>query len=220
MYYNLIRLMLNLRNFLVEFAPRGFPDQPVKLEPRDHVASPYLAYAGNYRDPSQTTPSPQPISPPMFAQASTSPSTYNNLGTILQNQLQAPRATPMANNFQQQTIANQIYTPNIQTTTAQQFANGNSIWTNNLNGNEPSSSRPFFTNNMPIFNQPLTPLPNITQNFNISNEPMLNSSILIDLDNQILNNLSGDLQSLSFSDFAMDSYSKTGEKAAGNAQNK
>ncbi|CRK94168.1 CLUMA_CG007684, isoform C [Clunio marinus] len=204
------------------YAQRGFNvinDQPVKIEPREQNTSPYLHFPGDYRDPSHSTPSPQPqqISPPMFSQVSPSPSPYNNnnhnMGQILQNQLQAPRVT--TNNFQhQETHGNQIYTPNIQHTT---FPSGsNSIWTNNINGNDPTISRAFFNNTIPsnaptssIFNQPLTPL--LPNNLSANNEPM-GSSILIDLDNQILNNLSGDLQCLSFSDFAMDSFSKTGEK--------
>lgn len=205
----------------LEFLHRNFKvinDQPVKLEPRDQATSPYNnVYPGNYRESSIGTPSPQPLSPPMFVQVSQSPTPYNNVGNILQNQLQAPRVT--TNDFQQQSHANQIYTPNIQTTA--QFSNGNNpIWTNNLNGNEPSTSRVFFSNMTgptasAIFNQPQAPLPNITQNFNATNEPMkLNSSNLLDLDSQfILNNLSGELQSLSFSDFNMDSLSKTEDRS-------
>lgn len=212
-------------------AQRGFKvinDHQVKLEPREHaVTSPY-AFVGNYRDPSQTTPSPQPVSPQMFVQVSPSPSPYSN---ILQNQLQTPRVNQMTNinnfaqqstttnNFAQQStttnnfaqqpsLVNQMFLPNIQTTQAT-FSNGtNSIWTNNLNGNDASTSRLFGNNNnipasaSPIFSQPLAPLPNITQHFNISNEPMANSSILIDLDNQFnIDNLSGDLQSLNFSGY-------------------
>ena len=51
-----------------------------------------------------------------------SPTPYNNVGNILQNQLQAPRVT--TNKFQQQPQSNQIYTPNIIQATAQ-FTNGN-----------------------------------------------------------------------------------------------
>jgi hypothetical protein len=165
----------------------------VKTEP---CPSPYLNYPGNYRDPAQTTPSPQPTP--------TTPIIFNN--TILHHQLQAPRATLMAqNDFQQQSQVNQIYTPNI--TMNIPFSNGSTVWANaTLNGNEPSTSR--FNNVQPasaIFNQPLTPLmPNPTQT-QTNYEPMTNSSILIDLDNQILNNLSGDLNNLSFSDFGMES---------------
>lgn len=196
--------------------------QHVKLEPREQVASPYLVYPGNYRETSQATPSPQPLSPPMFVQVSPSPSPYNNIGNILQNQLQTPRATPVTmNNFQQQPHTNQNYTPNIQPTTAAPFTNGNnSIWPNNLSGTDPSASRAFVNNSLSvtpsaIFNQPLTPLPNIAPNFNITTEqPMATSSNFLDLDNQFLiDNLSGDLQSLNFSDFAMDSFQKTGEKS-------
>lgn len=207
--------------FCLEFLHRNFKvinDQPVKLEPKDQATSPYNnGYPGNYRDTSVGTPSPQPLSPPMFVQVSQSPTPYNNAGNILQNQLQAPRVT--TNDFQQQPQANQIYTPNILTTA--QFVNGNNpIWTNN-HGNDPSTSRVFY-NNMTgptasaIFNQPQTPLPNITQNFNVSNEPMkFSSSNLLDMDSHyILDNLSGELQSLSFSDFAMgDSLPKTDERS-------
>lgn len=217
-------------NFFLEFLHRNFKvinDQPVKIEPREQTTSPYNAYPGNYREQLQSTPSPQPLSPPMFVHVSPSPSPmYNNNANILQNQLQATttRAT-MQNNFQQQPQSNQIYTPNILTTPNVQtstnpFASGsNAIWTNHLNGNEASSNRAFYNNNnMPsstsaIFNQ-LPLAPNITQNFNVCNEPMrTTSSILIDLDSQLLNNLSGELQSLSFSDFAMDSFSKTDDKS-------
>ena len=190
----------------------------MKLEPRDQATSPYNnIYPGNYRDTSVGTPSPQPLSPPLCVQVSQSPTPYNNVGNILQNQLQAPRVT--TNNFQQQPQSNQIYTPNIIQATAQ-FTNGNNtIWTNNLNGNEPSTSRVFYNNmSVPtassIFNQPQTPLPNITQNFNVSNEPLKFSSNLLDLDSQdIFNNLSGELQGLSFSDVQMDSLSKTDNRS-------
>jgi hypothetical protein len=206
--------------FALELTPQGFKvtiDHQVKLEPREQVTSPYFGFPGNYRNPTQPTPSPQPISPPVFAPISPSPSPYT-----LQNQLQA---TPVPMNNFQQSSANLIYPPNIQTPTAT-FTNGNNIiW--NLNGNEPSTSRAFANNiasvtPSSIFNQPLTPL---TQNFIASNgnEPMIiNSSILIDLDNQLLiDNLSGDLNSLNFSDFAMDTFSRTGERIQnnGNAQN-
>lgn len=180
------------------------------------MTSPYNVYPGNYRDQQQGTPSPQPLSPPMFVQVSPSPSPMYNNANILQNQLQATSVTAQ-NNFQQQPHVNQIYTPNAQTTT-NPFANGsNAIWTNNLNGNDPSTSRAFYGNmavsTSAIFSQPLAP--SITQNFNVSNEPMrTNSSILIDLDSQLLNNLSGELKCLSFSDFAMDSFSKTDDKSA------
>lgn len=188
----------------------------MKVEPRDQATSPYNVYPGNYRETSIGTPSPQPLSPPMFHQVSNSPLPYSNAGNILQNQLQAPRVT--TNDFQQQPQDNQINTPNIQPTA--QFTNGNNpIWTNNLNGNEPTTSRIFYNMNAPttsaIFNQSQTPLPNITQNFNVSNEPMkLNSSNLLDLDSQyIYNNLSGDLNNLTFSDILMDSILKTDERS-------
>lgn len=220
--------------FFTEFAQRGFKainDQAVKLEPRDQGPSPYLDYAGNYRETLQATPSPQP-SPQIFLPISPSSSPFG--GNILQNSLLTPRIATMTNNFQHQTQTNQIYTPNIQTTTASPFANGNNSMWNNLNGNDPSANRAFGNNNnndnnMPvttssIFNQPLTPTPIITQNFNTFNEPpMANSSVLIDLDHQyLIENLSGDLQCLSFSDFAMDSFSKTGDKSSnnGNIQHK
>jgi hypothetical protein len=168
----------------------------------------------------------------MFVQGSPSQSPYpqNNIGNILHNTLQGSRIMPMPNNFLPQPQINQVFTQNNLATPS--FSNGTSaIWSNNLNGNDASSSRAYnFNNNMQttasaIFNQPLAPAPinqNVTQNFNITSEPMTNSSILIDLDNQLLNNLSGDLQSLSFSDFAMDSFSKTGEKLQnnGNVPNK
>lgn len=175
-------------------------------------------YPGNYRDTSVGTPSPQPLTPPMFVnQVSQSPTPYSNVGTILQNQLQAPRVT--TNDFQQQPHANQIYTPHVQPIA--QYSNGNNaIWTNNLNGNDPSSSRVFYNNltgpmASAIFSQPQAQLPNITQTFNVNNEPMkLSSSNLLDLDsNYILNNLSGELQCLSFSDFAMDSLPKADDRS-------
>lgn len=223
----LIKLFSSLFNLeLAQGLFKVINDQAVKLEPRDQSVSPFQLHPGNYRDTAQATPSPQPLSPPMFTHISPSPSPYqqqNNVGNILQNQLQGSRVTPMPSNFLQQPQANQIFTPNILTTPA--FASGSSaIWTNNLNGSEATASRAYnFSNNMQtsaIFSQPMAPTPinqNITQNFNIPSEPMTNSSILIDLDNQLLNNLSGDLQSLSFSDFGMDSFSKTGERMQSNS---
>lgn len=157
-------------------------DQPVKLEPREH--SPYF-YPGTYRDSSQATPSPQPLSPPMFMPGSHSP--------LPANFLQAPNV--MSNNFPQQPQYNQNFTPNIQTP-APQFNNGNVVsWTNNLNVNNPSTSRAFTHNNnangqSTIFNNDqLPPLQNTT--------PIFSSSNFMDLDsNMLINNLSGDLSSL------------------------
>lgn len=198
-------------------------DQAVKLEPRDPI-SPFQLHPGNYRE-SHATPSPQPISPPMFVQVSPSPSPYqqqNNVGNILQNQLQGP-----SNSFHQP-----MFTPNISNAPILQVPNAsNAIWTNAM-GSEASSSKTYaFNNNFSnnnnmqttaslIFSAPPPTNQNITStsNYNITtNEPSLNSSILIDLDNQLFNNLSGDLQSLSFMDsFPMDSFSKTGEKLQSN----
>lgn len=217
----MIQKLINFFKFLNLEYFKTINDQAVKLEPRDQSISPFQLHPGNYRETSQATPSPQPISPPMFVQGSPSPSPYqqtNNNGHILQNTLQATRITP---NFQQQPQVNPSFTPNIATT----FGNGTSAIWSNPNGNDASASRAYnFNNNMQttasaIFSQAMAPPPtnqNITQTFNITSEPMTNSSILIDLDNQLLNNLSGDLQSLSFSDFAMDSFSKTGEKLQNN----
>lgn len=172
----------------------------MKLEPREVAASPYIGYAGNYRDPSQTTPSPQPLSPQMFAQVSPSPSPYN----ILQHQLQAPR--PLNNFVQQTPNLNEMFTPNI--------AINNAIWNNP--SEQDATNRAIFNqsnmlaNSSSIFNQPLplSPATNLTQNFNI-NSPMANSSILTDLDNQlIIDGLSGDLQSFNLSDYTMESLTK------------
>lgn len=211
----------------------------VKLEPRDQT-SPYLFATGNYRIP-QTTPSPTPnaVSPsPLFAAPSTSPYhqqqqvANNNLESILQNQLQAPRANGIISNgnngniFQQQSQTNQIFTPNIppaNNNNNNYTLDSNAIWTNNLNG-IPSTSRAAFNinnnNNLsmtsPIFNQALTPLTQATpvQIFNNNNnEPKSNFSSLLDLDSQqllsenMLNNLSGELQNLSFGDYNMESFS-------------
>lgn len=178
--------------FFLEFA-RTFKaiDQPVKLEPRDQTTSPYLFYAGNYRDTSHATTPPQPLSPPMFMPGNHSPS--NNF-------LQAPNV--MSNNFPHQPQYNQSFTPNIQVTTAQ-FNNGNGVsWTNNLNVND-TASRTFNinnTNNMTaqsssLFNEQLTPLQNVTPIF--SNDMRVSSSFFMDMDsNQLINNLSGELSSL------------------------
>jgi hypothetical protein len=113
----------------------------------------------------------------------------------------------MPNNFTQQPQGSQIFTPNIQV--APSFVNS-SIW--NANGNEAVARTYTTLQTSNIFNQPMPgqQQQNITPNVNANPEPMLNSSSFIDLD--ALNNLSGDLQQLSFSDFQMDSFSKTGER--------
>lgn len=169
--------------------PRTFKaiDQPVKLEPREH--SPYTFYPGTYRETSQATPSPQPLSPPMFVPDNHSP--------LPGNFLQASNMMP--SNFPHQPQYNQSYTPNIQVTTTQYSNNGNIVWANNMNGNDPTTSRAF-TNNTTgqpstIFNEQLAPQQNINPIFSASNEPRLNSSFFMDLDSN-LDRLSGDLSSL------------------------
>jgi hypothetical protein len=212
----------------------------VKLEPS---TSPYL-FGGNYRNP-QTTPSPTPShtvmspSPHNFmTQASTSPSPYhhqqqqqvattngnqNQMNSILENHLQAPR-----NAFQQsspQPINQNMYTPNINNqipVTSYAVENSSTIWTaNNLNGTcVPTTTRatPVFSNNLPamtsaIFSQPLNPAQTfnpINNNNNNNYEPRSNFSSLVDLDSQQLLfeqviNLSGEMKNLSF-DCPMESY--------------
>jgi hypothetical protein len=135
---------------------------------------------------------------------------------------------------QQQPHTNQIFTPNITPASNVYTLDSNVIWTNNLNGNcVQSTSRAPTTafnggggNNLsmtsPIFNQALQPqLTQVTpaqaynnnnNNNNIVNnaEQRSNYSSLLDLDSQqLLNNLSGELQNLSFGDIPMDSWSKT-----------
>lgn len=225
----------------------------VKLEPRDQQSSPYFNN-GNYRIP-QTTPSPTPshtaLSPPsplnFIAQASTSPSPYhpgnnnghvttngnnasNQIESILQNHLQAPRN----NGFQPTTHQNNVFTPNIinNPSVVSYTIENSTIWSsNNLNGMcAPSTSRttsqmPMYNhNNLPamtssIFNQPMNP----AQNFNITSNNIINMnnnndfehksnySSLLDLDSQQLLseqvlNLSGEMQNLSFGDCIMNSY--------------
>lgn len=223
----------------------------MKLEPRDQQSSPYLFNNVNYRIP-QTTPSPTPshtaLSPSphnFMAQASTSPSPYhpgnghvttngnanNQMESILQNHLQAPRS----NVYQPSTQQNNVFTPNIinNPSVVSYTIENSTIWTsNNLNGMcAPSSSRA--TSQMPtynhnnlsamtssIFNQPMNP----TQNFNVTSNNIINMnnnnnnfehksnfSSLLDLDSQQLLseqvlNLSGEMQNLSFGDCIMDSY--------------
>lgn len=229
----------------------------MKLEPRDQQSSPYLFNNGNYRIP-QTTPSPTPShtalssSPHNFitiTQASTSPSPYhpgngghvttngnanNQIESILQNHLQAPRS----NVFQPSTHQNNVFTPNIINNNNNNNNNpsvvsytieNSTIWTsNNLNGmcapsiSRPTSQLPMYNhNNLPamtssIFNQPMNP----AQSFNVTgnnftnmnnNEHKSNYSSLLDLDSQQLLseqvlNLSGEMQNLSFGDCIMESY--------------
>lgn len=69
------------------------------------------------------------------------------------------------------------------------------------------------------FNEPLAP--NVVPIFNPSNEPMkTNSSIFIDLECPIFNNISEEIKMLSFSDFAMDSFSKTDDVKPAERDNK
>lgn len=203
----------------------------VKMEPRDQQGSPlYGIYQGNYRIP-QTTPSPTPsiptaVSPsPMYMAQATSPSPYhpnnltvngtaNQIDSILQNHLQAPRSN--MNAFQPQATQQSHYTPNIPPVTSYSVAS--TIWTpNNLSVNGtcvPSTSRVYTNNMSTIFTQqPLNPV----QNFNVPTincEPnKSNFSSLLDLDSQQLLseqvlNLSGEMQNLSFGDCVMESFSK------------
>lgn len=208
-------------------------------------------YAGNYRVP-QTTPSPQPISPPNFYPVSPAPiSPYGNLGmgNILQNQLQAPRPNqhhqqqPPPPQHQEQnqhlninfqgSIQSPIFQPNhnIQNAFAPESNqwnipnNNNNINSNNNNSNNNNlnvnayntntNNRTLLSyNNIPhssIFNtqsQAQNPINNLDgpstsgTNHNNNNESRTTLSNLLDMDTQnILNNLSGDLNSLSFSDF-------------------
>jgi hypothetical protein len=146
----------------------------------------------------------------------TSPSPYHNgnagnqIDSILQNQLQAPR-----NVFQPQVTQQTQYTPNIPPVTSYTVSNS-TMWTsNNLNGTcAPSTSRVYNTNMSTIFTQqPINPV----QNFNIPNnncEPnKSNFSSLLDLDSQQLLseqilNISGEMQNLSFGDCVMESFNK------------
>ncbi|CAO1337481.1 unnamed protein product [Diamesa serratosioi] len=205
-------------------------------------------YAGNYRVP-QTTPSPQPLSPPNFYPVSPAPtSPYGNLGmgNILQSQLQAPRPNQQHQQLQQQqqqqspqqdqnqhlninfqgSIQSPIFQPNqipIQNNQNNPFAPEPNQWNipnnnNNLNVNayntNPNNRTLLSYNNIPhssIFNtqsQPQNPINNLDgpstsgTNNNNNNESRTTLSNLLDMDTQnILNNLSGDLNSLSFSDF-------------------
>lgn len=155
----------------------------------------------------------------MFAQNCPSPLPMNNnqIGTILKAQLQAPVIQQTNNNnanFQQQPHTNQIYQPNIQPAPASfNITDNTSVpWTNNISVPVPSTSRANIFNNEMIsslFNQPMSgwpPMNIVATNVNISNnEPRTNISSLMDLDTQqMLNNLSGDLNNLSFSDIAME----------------
>ncbi|CAO1337306.1 unnamed protein product [Diamesa tonsa] len=200
-------------------------------------------YAGNYRVP-QTTPSPQPISPPNFYPVSPAPtSPYGNIGmgNILQNQLQAPRPNQhhqqqeqnqhLNINFQgslQSPIfqQNQIPNHNIQNNAFAPESNQWNIPNNNINSNNnnlnlnvnayntnPNNRTLLSYNNIPhssIFNtqsqaqNPINNLdgPSTSGTNNNNNESRTTLSNLLDMDTQnILNNLSGDLNSLSFSDF-------------------
>lgn len=208
-------------------------------------------YAGNYRVP-QTTPSPQPLSPPNFYPVSPAPtSPYANLGmgNILQNQLQAPRPNQHQQqqqgppqqqqqdqqnqhlniNFQgsiQSPIfqSNQISNQNLQNNSFApesnqwNIPNNNNSNNNNLNVNayntNPNNRTLLSYNNIPhssIFNtqsQAQNTINNLDgpstsgTNNNNNNESRTTLSNLLDMDTQnILNNLSGDLNSLSFSDF-------------------
>ena len=226
-----------MNHYVVETSPYNLP--PV--------------YAGNYRVP-QTTPSPQPLSPPNFYPVSPAPtSPYGNLGmgNILQNQLQAPRPNqhllqPLPPQQQEQNQhlninfqgslqspifqPNQISNHNIQNNA---FAPESNQWNipnnnnnNNMNSNNnnnlninaystnPNNRTLLSYNNIPhssIFNtqsQAQNPINNLDgpstsgTNNNNNNESRTTLSNLLDMDTQnILNNLSGDLNSLSFSDF-------------------
>ena len=187
-------------------------DPNVKLEPRDQSLSPFQLHPGNYRDISQATPSPQPLSPQMFVQGSQSPLPYQLPQNILQNQLigTTSRMTQFQNNLNPQQ-PNHIFT-NIPP--GQTFATGTSaIWSNNLNGVEVSGMRTYTnmqTSN--IFDQPM-PIQNNTQNFQAQLEPMNISSSLFDLDG--LKSLSSELKLFSLSEF--DSFAKTEEKPQNNS---
>lgn len=204
----------------------------VKLEPRDQQPSPYLFGGNNYRI-TQSTPSPTPsvpnaVSPLPIFMGHTPPSPYhannnvtqngngnNQIESILQNQLQAPRSN--VNVFQPQVTQQSQYTPNIPPVTPYTVSNS-TMWTsNNLNGTcAPSTSRVYNTNMSTIFTQqPINPV----QNFNIPNnnnncEPnKSNFSSLLDLDSQQLLseqilNISGEMQNLSFGDCVMESFNK------------
>lgn len=208
-------------------------------------------YAGNYRVP-QTTPSPQPLSPPNFYPVSPAPtSPYSNMGmgNILQSQLQAPRPNQQQQHSPQQqqqqeqnhhlninfqgSIQSPIFQPNqipnqnIQNIQNNPFALESNQWNipnnnnnnNNLNVNayntNPNNRTLLSYNNIPhssIFNtqsQAQNTINNLdgpssTSDINNSNnnESRTTLSNFLDMDSQnILNNLSGDLNSLSFSDF-------------------
>lgn len=200
--------------FISALDPFRANDPQVKLEPgiaRDNQ-SPYF-YAGTYRE-NQLTPSPQPPNSPLnvFNPIRTSPSTYQPPPNILQSHLQRPAQMP-SNQFDQTGQANSIFVPNIPTQT---FVPGTSaIWSNG--NNVTTNGGRTYTNleSSNIFNQPMpgtsmAQQQTFTPNFSTTQEPMMNSS---GFDLGILDNLSGELQNFSLSDFQMDSFSKTGEKA-------
>lgn len=195
---------------------------PIKLEPREQAQSPYNnPYVGGYPEICLATPSPQPHSPQTFAPVSPAPHYIDNSNVasnllqqqLTQNQPQMPRFIP--NNFEQH--ANHSYTPNI-LAPAISFANGSSPnWTtNNLNGIAPLALNRDFSYTSPIFQldsrniqpQPVPTTSNVPLNIDPpDNGSRISSNILMDLDSQILRNLSGELQNLSFSDIPMNSFS-------------
>lgn len=194
----------------------GNRNNAVKVEPRDHAASPY--YHG-YRDQMvAATPSPQPVSPQTFMPLSPAPTHYNNVPNILQHTLQTPRFTP--NNFDQlPTLDNPYYTPSVLAPTATPVNGNSSIWNNTSipNGNNDLYVDRATMGNLPgqsqIFQQ--THLPTTAQQTNLPDAPRgMNSNSLMDLDSnnllQMIDNISGEIRQLSFmSDMPMDSMSKT-----------
>ena len=127
-----------------------------------------------------------------------------------------PSPVPIVGNFlqpyhfQQPHPSTQMNAPNI--TTQNMFSNS-TIWSNDLNGGN-DNRRPQFGNIGGGQSMSFSLVTPVQQNFNANevNTNTNNNNSFIDLDSQLLNNLSGDLQSFSFSDFSMELLSKNEDK--------
>lgn len=173
-------------------------DANVKLEPRDQLQqrlSPCLPNFGPYRDPVMTTPSPQPNLSP-------SPLTINNLMPNLQMNYFVPN--PPQQQQQQNSFMNNFnYIPNITTsiaapTTSLMDQPTTSYTPSLMMVNHQQNGMSGGTTSTAYQDLGLMSRPNATQVPSINSDQFMFSNISADLMN--IDNLSGDLKGLSFSD--------------------